>query len=262
MPDIEKQFNEGLVDERKQYAGLIKDLQKELEWDGMPYMVTFSSSVPDNVPRVTTPHAACAMWKEAMKGPVYAKPKDLTACAMGADLLFTLPDDQRKRLEEMKRMGERYGWNPKTADRWFERETKLRLERPLEAVIYAPLDQAPCEADVIYMIIEPRQAMLLDYAASFEDGEASPVATAGAACTFIPLCYMRNRTTFGWGDMSLRHFFDLPSEKMFAAIPGRQLRFILRSLRAMKEFYHTIDEIQAMYGMSLDYFAGGKKKKS
>jgi len=258
MPDLEDQFRAGIEDEIKQYPLLIEELRQELEWDGSPYMVSFNHQIPSGIPHISSSHAACAMWKEAQEGPVYATPADLEACAMGADLLFQLSANQQVRYEEMIHMGERYGWNPHTAKRWFDRLPRIRFEEPLAAIVYAPLALAPCEPDVIFLIVDPNQAKLLDYAASFQDGEASPVATAGPACAFICRCFLENRTTFGWGDMSLRFFFDLPKDRMFAAIPGRQLRFILRNLKDMKKFYGTIDDIQAKYQMSLDYFAGGE----
>jgi uncharacterized protein (DUF169 family) len=103
------------------------------------------------------------------------------------------------------------------------------------AVLFAPLNKAEFEPDVIFMICNAKQGMELLHANSYDSGEHGLGAEAAPICSSMAATpYMTGKVTYGFGDVAARKNMDIKHEDIMVSIPGSSLSRIISNLGEME----------------------------
>ena len=215
-------------------------LQELLKLDLPPVGIAFRSVPPSHVRRVDAPSAAgCAYWRLAADGQVfYTEASDHYACPVGAhthgvDLPPAIAEELNGLVQQM--VGMQY---------ITMQEVQALPRRPgsFGVAVYAPLDDLPCEADVVLVRGSPKQCMLLAEA-SQSAGIASSGATMGRpTCSVVPHAMQSGQTTASFGCIGNRVYTGLGDGEGYYAIPGRKVGEVVSRLVPMVQANQQLED--------------------
>ncbi len=195
-----------------------------------PVAVSFVDDVPEGVTFVEeSALSGCSYWRQAAEGRVLATaPSDHYACPVGA---FThgveLPPEEAAGQEQM--IGMMVDLQYVTME---EVPEIPHRKEPFEAVIYAPLDQAPATVDAVIVQGMPRQLMLLAEAATGAGVDGGP--TMGRpTCAAIPEVMQASRFVTNLGCIGNRIYTGLGDDELYVVLPGSQLDEITEKLETI-----------------------------
>ncbi len=203
-------------------------LQELLKLNLPPVGIAFRPTPPSHVRRIETPSpAGCAYWRLAAEGEVfYTEASDHYSCPIGAHTHgIDLPAPVANELTGLvrKMVGMEY---------ITMQEVQELPRRPgaFGVAIYAPLDDLPCEADVVLVRGTAKQLMLLAEA-SQSAGIASSGATRGRpTCAILPHAMQSGQTDASFGCIGNRVYTGLRDEESYYAIPGMNLGEVVTRL--------------------------------
>jgi uncharacterized protein (DUF169 family) len=181
--------------------------------------------------------ASCSYWKLAGDGQTfYTEASEHYNCPIGG---YThgveLPPDRVQELQDV--MGKMIDLGYLPAE---EVSAIPRREERFGVAVYAPLDDAPAEPDVVMVRGNARQVMLLEEAAQAAGvGSRSPL-MGRPTCAAIPAAIRTGRAVASLGCIGNRVYTDLPDDELYYALPGRHVNAVLEKLPTI---VHANDEL-------------------
>ena len=202
-----------------------------------PVAVTFRDSAPAGVPRIDSAGpSSCTYWKRAAEGRAfYTEAADHHGCPVGAYTHgIDAPAEVKKELEGVVTTMISLGYL-----RAEEVPGIPRRDRPFGVALYAPLEQADGEPDVVIVAGNARQVMLLAEAAGAAGLMGRPT------CAALPQAMKTGQGVASLGCIGNRVYTGLADDEMYFALPGGQVKAVTEKLATIVhanrelEKYHT-----------------------
>jgi uncharacterized protein (DUF169 family) len=193
-----------------------------------PVAVKYQRSAPQGVPRIDKVAASgCTYWKQAAEGQTFfTEAADHYGCPIGSHTHgIDLPEAMAQELESL--VGKMVELQYISLE---EVPGIPQLEKPFGVAIYAPLEDASFEADVVIVCGNARQMMLLAEAAHAA-GLASDTSMVGRpTCAAIPAVMRSGRTATNLGCIGNRVYTGLEDDELYFIIAGSQLAAVVQKL--------------------------------
>jgi uncharacterized protein (DUF169 family) len=196
-------------------------LQKALGLAYPPVAITFLKDPPDGVQRIASPApAGCAYWAQAAQGHVfYTTAEDHYGCPVGA---FThgvaLPPERAGEFDALIGTMLSLGYLRRE-----ELPAIPHRAEPFGAAVYAPLDMAPFEPDLILVRGTPRQIMVLSEAARAAGAFEQSATMGRPACTMLPHAQATGSGLTSLGCIGNRVYTGLDDHELYFTMPGEKL---------------------------------------
>lgn len=102
------------------------------------------------------------------------------------------------------------------------------------AIIFSPLLKAEFEPDVIFLVLNPEQAMMILHANAYDSGSHGLGADSGPICSSMAAApYLTGKVTYGFGDIGSRRNMDISADEVMVSIPATDLKRIVANLEEM-----------------------------
>ena len=212
-----------------------------------PIGVAFVTEAPANV--AIAPNnlpAACALWRAAESGVLYAPLEAHANCPVGALVMgFELTAEITEDLQGVVRAMCEVEYLEEA-----EAERLPSISKPRSGVVYGPLGRLEQDPDMVLLWLTPAQAMLLSEAVGTtvwtQDGGARTLGRPG--CAALPIAIGETdtpaRTVFSLGCTGLRTYTGIDDGQMLCVLPledlGKietELPRVLEANRQMKQIY-------------------------
>jgi uncharacterized protein (DUF169 family) len=210
---------------------LAKQLADLLGLTTPPVAVTFLAAPPANVPRVSAAApSSCTYWKRAAEGQTfYTEASDQLNCPIGA---YThgvdLPPAQQQELQDVVGTMVSLGYL-----RMEEVPGIRRRDGRFGVALYAPLERAPAEPDVVLVIGNAKQIMLLEEAAQAA-GVGNGAALMGRpTCAALPAAMQSQRGVASLGCIGNRVYTEMADDQLYYALPGKHLAAVIEKLASI-----------------------------
>jgi uncharacterized protein (DUF169 family) len=220
----------------------MSDLEQLLNLRAPPVAIAFCPTAPEGVAHVSqTEPAGCGYWRRAAGGEVfYTVADDHKRCPVGAHTHHVeLTPDESKELQGL--IGTMVGLEYLKAEEVPQIPT---LKQPFAVAVYAPLDRAPLQPDVVLVRGNARQLMLLAEAAQSAGVSGSTPAMGRPTCAVIPEAINASKTSASFGCIGNRVYIGADDTEAYFAIPGaavsaveERLRVIIRANEALEQFH-------------------------
>ena len=197
-----------------------------LRWP--PIAVGFQASVPADLQGVeAAAPSGCTYWKLAAEGKIfYTKAADHYNCPIGSFIHgIDLPPAKAQELEGL--VGTMIGLE---YIRQEEIPTIPRRDAPFGVALYAPLSEAPFDADVVLARGNAKQMMLIAEAAGAAGLSGGSALMGRPTCAMIPATMQGGYVTTSLGCIGNRVYTGLGDDEFYAAIPGSKLALLLDKL--------------------------------
>lgn len=193
-----------------------------------PVAVAFREQAPAGMPRIPTPQpAGCGYWRVAAEGQVFATvASDHYGCPVGAHTHgVPLPVEKQQELEGL--IGTMVGLEYLKME---EVPSIPHRTAPFGAALYAPLEKATFEPDVVLVRGNPRQLMLLAEAAQSAGIAGDHPALGRPTCAVLPQALLSGRTAVSFGCIGNRIYTGAADDEAYFAVPGDKLEALLSRL--------------------------------
>jgi len=205
-----------------------------------PVAIAFRATAPPGMRRIESPAAAgCAYWRLAAEGDVfYTEARDHYSCPVGAHTHgVELPPDVAEALNGLVQT--MVGMLYISID---EMGSIPRLPGTFGVAMYAPLEEAPFDPDIVIVRGVPKQLMLLA-----EASQAAGVAGGGATlgrptCSILPQTLESERPTTSFGCIGNRVYTGLGDDEGYYAIPGVRVADIVSRLAVITEANRRLEQ--------------------
>jgi uncharacterized protein (DUF169 family) len=228
-------------------AASADELGSLLKLQSPPLAITFSNEAPAGVKPFDSPMAepmadgrtgrvpaGCVFWIEAAGRTFTTEPEDHGNCSVGS------------LTHGLKTLSEVAGNSDVAAlleSGWVTMDIVPRIpvvkERPA-FITYGPLADSPVEPDVVFLRLNPKQAMLLSDAVPDLCFEGKP------QCHIIPLAKDENKIAISMGCMLSRVRTGMSNNELTCAIPAKRLLEVIERLKINA----TADNAVAAYASS------------
>ncbi len=214
------------------YAALAEELVSLLSLSSPPLAITFSQQAPAGVAAYDAPMAeptpdgrtgrvpaGCVFWVKGMDHTFTTVPEDHANCSVGS------VTHGLKKLEEVTDKSDvaklvESGW---VRPEMFP-EIPTVKERP-EYITYGPLHETPVDPDVVFIRLNPKQAMILSDAFPDLRFEGKP------QCHIIAIAKEQDEPAVSVGCMLSRVRTGIPNSEMTCAIPAGRLPEVLDRIK-------------------------------
>lgn len=211
-------------------------LSELLKLENEPVAIKWSVGEPKNVEKEEEKSRFCKKLTKAMKGGIFYATLEEEECMGGArysglkDMreypanvqsgAFMVPRGLYKNIPAVQR----------------SRENEAYINPGIfTAVVFAPLNKAEFDPDVIFMVCNAKQGMEILHANAYDSGEHGLGADAAPVCSSMAATpYMAGKVTYGFGDVAARQSMDIGPEEIMVSIPGSELSRIVSNLGEMK----------------------------
>jgi len=103
------------------------------------------------------------------------------------------------------------------------------------AIIFAPLNKAEFEPDVVFIVCNAKQGMEVLHANAYDSGSHGLGADAAPICSSMAAApYMTGKVTYGFGDVGARQNMGIDSGEIMVSIPVSDLSRIVSNLSQMR----------------------------
>lgn len=103
------------------------------------------------------------------------------------------------------------------------------------AVMFAPLNKADFDPDVIFIICKAIQGMEILHANAYDSGAHGIGADSGPICSSMAaIPYLTGKVTYGFGDVGARNNMNVNPEDVMVSIPASELSRIVSNLEEMR----------------------------
>lgn len=196
-----------------------------------PVGIAFRETPPPGVPRIDGPApAGCAYWRLAAEGRVFhTAAEDHHGCPIGAHTHgVPLPEATQRELAALaeRMVGLEY-LRPEEVD------SLPRREAPFGVAIYAPLEAAPGEPDVVIVRGNARQIMLLMEACRAAGFGPEGAAMGRPACALVPETLRRGGAVTSLGCIGNRVYTALGDDEFYLSLPGAALPVVTERLAVL-----------------------------
>jgi uncharacterized protein (DUF169 family) len=213
-----------------------------LNLNSRPVAIAFLDAPPAGMTRIGDAQpAGCAFWKHAAAGhSFYTLPEDHYNCPVGA---FThhvdLPPAQQSDLEGL--VGTMIQLQYIGAE---EVPSLPRRRQALNVAVYAPLDAAPFDPDVVIVRGNARQLMLVAEAARAAGTFGHADIMGRPACAMVPQAMNSGSVVASFGCIGNRVYTGLGDDELYVSIPGSGLA---RTLEKLTVILNANSELEAFH---------------
>lgn len=145
------------------------EISRKLELEVMPVGVKYSTTEPDNIPRLDSTIPLCEMLQYSQKGNIFCAAPENHLCGAA---LYTLGKD----LPPIYTSGE-YGVglevfeSPRSGSRLYDHIPRMEARRNINFVSLSPLDKLSFDPDLLIFMTKEEQTEILLRAMSYSSGE-------------------------------------------------------------------------------------------
>ncbi len=227
-------------------AQAAQELQDHLSLASPPLAISFTSQVPDGVPRFDAPFAepaadgrtgrvsaGCVFWMHAAERTFATVGEDHGNCSVGSYTHGLISLEEAASKDDTKALLE-CGW----VDQESVQAVPAVQEKPA-AIVYGPLKDAPVDPDVVFLRVTGKQAMILKDALPHMLGEGKP------QCHIIAIAKERQQPAMSVGCMVSRVRTGMPSNEMTVAIPAAKLEQTLDALATAQQADRAVAQYAA-----------------
>lgn len=218
------------------YDKLGKKLNELMKFENEQVAIKWSVKEPKNVEKEESKSRFCAKLIKAMDGETFYSTLEEEECMGGArysglkDMrdypanvqsgAFMVPKGLYKSIPAVQR----------------SRQNETYIKPGIfSSIIFAPLNNAEFEPDVIFMVCNAKQGMEILHANAYDSGEHGMGADAAPVCSSMAATpYMTGKVTYGFGDIASRQCMDISPEEIMVSIPGSDLLRIVSNLEEMR----------------------------
>lgn len=218
------------------YNELGEKLNKLLKLENEPVAIKWSVMAPKNIGKEEGKSRFCAKLEKAMNGEIFYATLEEEECMGGArysglkDMHEYPANVQSGAFMVHKGLYK----NIPAVQRSRENETYIN-PGIFNAVVFAPLNKAEFEPDVIFMVCNAKKGMEILHANAYDSGEHGLGADAAPVCSSMAATpYMVGKVTYGFGDVAARQNMDINQEDIMVSIPGNDLSRIVSNLEEMR----------------------------
>src|SRR5262245_53836758 len=217
-----------------------QQLQDLLGLTSPPVAVSFLASAPANVPHATQAGpSSCTYWKQAADGQTfYTEAADHYNCPIGG---YThgvdLPPAQTQELQGVVNTMVSLGYI-----RAEEVPGIPRREEQFGVAVYAPLEQAPTEPDVVLVRGNARQMMLLEEAVQAAGVGSGSAVMGRPTCAALPTTQKSERAVASLGCIGNRVYTDLGDDELYYALPGKHVAAIVEKLAGIVQANRELEK--------------------
>jgi uncharacterized protein (DUF169 family) len=218
--------------QRNDYAAIAETLSASLHLQQPPIAISFSESLPADVPahsgRVP---AGCRFWEDAAAGAFATSAADHYRCAIGVYThnLRSSPEQQTDLMDALKVF----------ADLGYVRAEDLPqipiLRSQPNYVVYSPLACAAIEPDIVLLFVNSNQTLILSESTQQVENQVAP-AMGRPACAVVPQVMNTGRAALSLGCCGARAYLDvLQDDTAVFAIPGAKLAAYAERIEALSK---------------------------
>lgn len=195
-----------------------------------PVAVAFLDAAPDGVQKFDgTEPSGCSFWRLAADGSVfYTAPENHFNCAVGAYTHnIALSPEREKETEQTLKMMFDLGYvKPE------EVPQIPRLAKTPNAIMYAPLGDAPVTPDVVLFACKPSAAMLLNEASNRAGVASGAPALGRPTCMALPAS-LQYGSILSLGCIGNRVYTGLGEDEMYLILRGKDLPSVADALHVI-----------------------------
>jgi len=208
---------------RNDYAAIAETLSASLHLQQPPIAISFSESLPADVPvhsgRVP---AGCRFWEDAAAGAFATTAEDHYRCAIGVYTHNLKPSPEQQ-----------------FADLGYVRAEDLPqipvLQSQPKCVVYSPLARVVTAPDIVLLFVNSNQTLILSEATQQVESQVAP-AMGRPACAVVPQVMNTGRAALSLGCCGARAYLDvLPDDVAIFAIPGAKLAEYTERIEALSK---------------------------
>jgi uncharacterized protein (DUF169 family) len=218
------------------YNELGEKLKNLMTFENEPVAIKWSVKEPKNVEKEQSKSRFCSKLMKAMNGETFYATLEEEECMGGA---------RYSGLKDMREFPANVQSGAFMVPRGLYKDIpavqRSRINETyinpgiFNAVVFAPLNKAEFEPDVIFMVCNAKQGMEILHANAYDSGKHGIGADAVPVCSSMAATpYMTGKVTYGLGDVAARKNMDIKQEDIMVSIPGSDLPRIVSNLEEMR----------------------------
>ncbi len=219
-------------------------LNELLKLENEPVAIKWSVKEPKNVEKEEGKSRFCTKLEKAMKGEMFYATAEEEECMGGARYsglkdMRELPANAQSGAFLVPRG--LYKDIPAVQRSW---KNDINIKPGIfNAVIFAPLNKAEFDPDVVFIVCNAKQGMEILHANAYDSGAHGLGADAvPVCCSMAATPYMTGKVTYGFGDVGARKNMDINQEDIMVSIPASDLSRIVSNLKEMRTKMLFMDE--------------------
>lgn len=218
------------------YDMVSEKIKENLGLTKSPVAIKFvlrKDDIPEGVKKLEDGIRHCEMVQKASQGEIFYATAEEQTCKGGAAALGLMEPPEKVKTGEMYQSLGRFS-SLGSAKRTMEEIPKI--EHMMYALIYAPLEKATFDPDVIVIISNPAQAMKLAQAMVYTLGgrvEADFAGIQSICADAVAGPFTRKRPNITLGCSGSRKFADIQSDEVIVGMNGENIGCIVNALENM-----------------------------
>jgi uncharacterized protein (DUF169 family) len=211
-------------------------LNEFLKLENEPVAIKWSVQEPKNVEKEEGKSSFCTKLVKAMEGEIFYATAEEEGCMGGARYSgFKDISDFPANVQSGAFMVPKGLYKDIPAVQRSRNNENFITPGIFNAIVFAPLNKAEFEPDVIFMVCNAKQGMEILHANTYDSGEHGLGAEAAPICSSMAATpYMTGKVTYGFGDVAARKNMDIKQEDIMVSIPGSDLSRIVSNLGEMR----------------------------
>lgn len=220
------------MDHRELGEKLIEMLKLENE----PVAIKWAVKKPENVDRERGKSRFCTKLEKAMNGEIFYSTAEEEECMGGAR--YSGLKDMREFPANVQSgaflISRGLYKNIPAVQRSWKNDNNIE-PGIFSAVIFAPLNRAQFEPDVVFMICNANQGMEILHANTYDSGAHCQGADAVPICSSMAAApYLTGKITYGFGDFAARKNLNLKQKDVMVSVPSNEISRIVHNLEDMR----------------------------
>jgi len=212
------------------YSQLSATLVKSLKLDQSPIAISFTDSVPSNIPaHAGQVPAGCRFWQDATTAAFATSAADHAMCAIGMHThnLESSPAQQTDLMDALKIFGDLGYVRPEDVPQIPVLNSQPRY------ILYSQLAETPLRPDLVLLFVHANQTLILSEATQQIESQMPP-AMGRPACAVVPQVLNSGRAALSLGCCGARAYLDNFSDSVaIFAIPGAKLEAYVERIEVL-----------------------------
>jgi len=219
------------------YDMISREIKENLDLDKSPVAVKFvlrPEDIPEDIKKIENGARHCEMVQKASQGEIFYATGDEQACKGGAAALGLVEAPEKVKTGEMYQSLGRFS-SLGSAKRTMDDIPKI--DNMMHGIIYAPLEKATFDPDVIVVICNPAQAMKLAQALVYTLGgrvEADFAGIQSICADAVAGPFTRKRPNITLGCSGSRKFAGIQSDEVIVGMNGENIGCVVNALISME----------------------------
>lgn len=219
------------------YNTVSREIKEKLGLDKSPVAIKFilrEEDIPEGIEKIGENVRHCEMVQKAAEGEIFYATAEEQMCKGGAAALGLMEAPEKIKTGEFYQSLGRFS-SLGSAKRTMENVPKI--DPMMKAIIYAPLERAEFDPDVIVMISKPSQAMKIAQALVYSSGgrvEADFSGIQSICADAVAGPFLRGTPNITLGCSGSRQFAGIKEEEVIVGLNGENIDSLMNALENMK----------------------------